>query len=175
MHIRVTYEAPQSERPITFHTYHFEPYVLFSRSRSEGYWLSRGDREWEVCDLEDEEAGAYGLFDGQDIEVLIRGDSRFVSLRPGESWATTYWLQSLTSTLLPADVKVGDVYRYRFRGAADVDWWDWGHIEKEHAETTVTLPSCYSGRVVNPADNGGRPKLVVPASNWVEFRVADIV
>jgi hypothetical protein len=130
------------------------------------------EQEWQICDVE-EEGGCYcGLFDldDPDIKVHVREDIEFISLRPGESWTTTYQVQTLTETRLPKDVRVGDRFRYQFLGALNVNWWDWGHIENEHAETTVVLPFS-RGRVVEPADNGGRPRLVVPASDLVEFQV----
>lgn len=145
--------------------------------RREGYDLykhcdldeSSDEQEWEICDLGDE-GGGFGVFDWPDIKVCVCEDRDFVSLHPGESWTTTYCLQTLTGTYLPDDVKVGDMFRYQFCGVIDLDWWDWGHIENEHAETMVTLPR-WRGRVVDPVDNGGRPKLAVPASNPAEFRV----
>lgn len=180
--VKATYEAPASEKPITFRTSCdlWPTGSIGQRSQREGYELYRyhkldegsDEQEWQVCDFEDDEEGCYvGLdFDGPDIKVHVREDAEFISLRPGESWTTAYQLQTPTDTRLPKDVGVGDRFRYQFLGAANVDWWDWGHIENEHAETIVSLPSL-RGRVVEPADNGGRPKLVVPASNPVEFQV----
>ncbi|KAK3290263.1 uncharacterized protein B0H64DRAFT_427817 [Chaetomium fimeti] len=166
---RVTYDAPASERPITF----------AHRSAREGYELYKhhdldegsDEQEWQTCEMDDDEEG-YRIFDsdGPDIKVRVRDQSEFISLRPGESWTTTYQLQTTTYTILPKDVKAGDRFRYQFLGAANVDWWDWGHIEDEHAETVVSLPP-WRGRVVEPKDNGGRPRLVVPGSDAVEFRV----
>ncbi|KAH6855441.1 hypothetical protein B0I37DRAFT_364920 [Chaetomium sp. MPI-CAGE-AT-0009] len=178
---RVTYDAaPTSEKPITFRTRDLW-HLTYQRSRREGYELYKhhdldegsDEQEWQVCDMDDGEEGcavcAYD-FDGPDIKVHVREDSEFISLRPGESWTTTCQLQTPAYTALPKNVRAGDRFRYQFLGAANVDWWDWGHVDNEHAETVVTLPSC-RGRVVDPADNGGRPKLVVPGSDPVEFRI----
>jgi hypothetical protein len=66
-------------------------------------------------------------------------------------------------------VDIGDVFRYTFKGV-EVDWWDWGD-SSDHEETVVTLPCFIAGRVVKPEDNGGRPKLIVPASNVLEFTI----
>ncbi|KAK4038960.1 hypothetical protein C8A01DRAFT_47477 [Parachaetomium inaequale] len=164
--VTVAYDAPTSENPVTFHTYDFQPWLLFPRTLREGYALYKhcdldedsDEQEWQICDTEDD-CGAFAVYDGPDIKVCVREDGDFVSLRPRESW-----------TAFPDDVTAGDMFRYQFRGITDVDWWDWGHIENEHAETMVTLP-CWRGRAVDPAGNGGRPKLVVPASNPAEFRV----
>ncbi|KAH6628871.1 hypothetical protein F5144DRAFT_493499 [Chaetomium tenue] len=177
---KVTYDAPASEKPITFRTcdlWHSGSIGL--QSRREGYEfykyhkLDEGsdEQEWQVCEMDDDEGGC-GIFDfdGPDIEVHIREESDFISLRPGEFWTTAYQVQIPTYTRLPKDTKVGDRFRYQFLGASGIDWWDWGHLENEHAETVVTLPS-WRGRVIQPADNGGRPRLVVPASDPVEFRV----
>jgi hypothetical protein len=175
--VTVAYDAPPSEKPVTFHTYDFQPWVLFPRTLREGYALYKycnldedsDEQEWQICDTE-ADCGGFAIYDAPDIKLRIREDGDFASLRPGESWTTTYHLQTPTDTKLPDDVKAGDVFRYQFRGTTDVDWWDWGHIEDEHAETMVTLP-CWRGRAVDPAGNGGRPELVVPASNPAEFCV----
>lgn len=176
----MTYDAPASEKPITFRTCDlWQSGSIGLRSRREGYEFYRyhkldegsDEQAWQVCEIDDEEEGC-GIFDfdGPDIKVHIQEESDFISLRPGEFWTTAYQIQTPTDTRLPKDTKVGDRFRYRFLGATGVDWWDWGHVEDEHAETVVSLPS-WRGRVVQPADNGGRPKLVVPASDHVEFRV----
>lgn len=49
-----------------------------------------------------------------------------------------------------------------------VDWWDLGG----HADTVVDLPCLIAGQVTGPIDHGDRPKLVVPASEAVEFTCA---
>lgn len=69
------------------------------------------------------------------------------------------------------DTVVGDIYRYQNKGGA-IDWWDWGDREG-HANTVVKLPPWLTGEVIDPPDNGGRPKLVVPASNVVEFTIIE--
>jgi hypothetical protein len=89
-------------------------------------------------------------------------------LRPGESWTYQRRVQQGTSwTSLPDDVKVGDRFKYVVKGAV-VDWWDWG-TKEDHKDTVVKLPCWISGHVVEPADNNGRPKLVVPVSNEAKF------
>jgi len=53
-----------------------------------------------------------------------------------------------------------------------VDWWDWGD-SVAHAETVVKLPYWIAGAVVDPADNGGRASLVVPASDFASFSIVE--
>jgi hypothetical protein len=53
-----------------------------------------------------------------------------------------------------------------------MDWWDWGSMD-EHRETVVKLPCWVAGEVTEPKDNGGRPRLVVPASEWIEFTLIE--
>jgi hypothetical protein len=43
---------------------------------------------------------------------------------------------------------------------------------EDHRETMVKLP-CLEGDVTDPKDNGGRPRLVVPASEWFEFTLLE--
>jgi hypothetical protein len=65
-------------------------------------------------------------------------------------------------------VKAGETFKYVVKGAV-VDWWDWG-IKAEHTATVVKLPCRVVGDIIEPADNNGWPKLVVPASDEVEFQ-----
>lgn len=81
---------------------------------------------------------------------------------PGESWSFTR-----EASDFPQNAAPGDKFRYGFKGAS-IDWWDWGHF-RDHQDTRVWI----DGRVLNPQDNGGRPKLVVPASNWAEFTLVE--
>lgn len=167
--VKVTYRglsegAEQQARPITFHKYGFE---VLSGPR-EGFRLyRRRDTAWEAC--EDEEEPGFAIMDDPDVEVHVGQDENFASLEPGESWTTSRRIQGETWSSLPDDTAVGDVFRYRSKGAT-VDWWDWGSRE-EHAETVVKLPCWIAGPVADPAGNGGWPKLVVPASD-VQFSIA---
>ena len=175
----VTYDAPSSENAITLHTYTLDPASQFQMQERDGLRCYRRasdangpEAQWPLCDLDDGEMG-FLIVDAPDRSIRVSEDKDFVSLRPGESWSTTYRLHSPPSwPKLPDDLRVGDAFRCQFNGVTEVDWWDWGHVENEHADTVVTAP-CFRTRVVTPADNDGRPKLVVPASNTVEFRVVD--
>jgi hypothetical protein len=52
------------------------------------------------------------------------------------------------------------VFRFVYKGAT-VDWWDWGSRDQALTQTVVTVESIAFGSVVNPADNGGRPLIVI--------------
>lgn len=91
-------------------------------------------------------------------------------LEPGCTWTITRLVQDPPWEQIPTDSRPGDVFRFCFKGA-EIDWWDWGGAE-EHADTTVKLPCFVFGTVTSPRDNGGRPRLVVAASNDAEFTVA---
>jgi hypothetical protein len=174
--VKVTYDGMGSDgdqpaRPITFHTYPFK----VSDGPREGFRLyrhrSRGSDDWETYEDPEESQSGYIIADNPDLAVSVGQHEDFVSLRLGESWITQRRLQGEAAswTTLPGDRYVGDVFRYRFKGAF-VDWWDWGTRE-EHANTVVKLPCWTAGQVVDPTDNGKRPKLVVPASAAVEFSI----
>jgi hypothetical protein len=94
----------------------------------------------------------------------------FISLDFSKPWVFTHRLES-DAWLTPEDAAVGDVFRCCYKGTT-LDWWDWGALE-DHADTVVTLPCWIAGAVVEPKDNGGWPKIVVPASNVVEFSLAE--
>lgn len=111
-------------------------------------------------------ACGFQIYDEPDIAVRVIEHEDFTTLKPGESWTTIKYLHEL-----PQDTTVGDLFLYGFRGVT-VDWWDWGGVE-EHVDTVVMLPCWIAGRVTEPRDNGGRPKLVVTYAEPVEFRVVD--
>ncbi|RHZ50441.1 hypothetical protein CDV55_103335 [Aspergillus turcosus] len=69
----------------------------------------------------------------------------------------------------PGDVKLGERLRYQFKGST-LDLWDWGTAE-DHTQTIVTLPGSGVEPISNPKDNEDRPKVVIPASNIVEWTV----
>lgn len=161
--VKVTYQGGSS-RPIVFHTYTFEAPPSSPR---EGFHLyRRRDDGWEECEIDED--SCFRIVDDPDIVVSVGEDANFTSLAPGESWVTSRQLQGHSWTDFPGNVMEGDVFRYQFNGIGAVDWWDWGNNE-EHKTTKVKLPCWISGSVTDPADNGGRPKLVVPASEAVEF------
>jgi hypothetical protein len=156
--VKVTYEAETTAQPITFHTRLFE--------NSDNYQLGRlCNGAWENYD--DESGGCgYRIMDDPDVPVKVGLNERFSSLRPGESWTTSQRV-GYNWTELPEDVENGEIFRYVFIGES-LDWWHWGSKE-DHGATVVKLPCYLDGPVVDPKDNDGRPELVVPLSNIVEF------
>lgn len=110
------------------------------------------------------------IVDNPDSEIRVSEDKDFVSLRPGETWSTTSRLYSPSSSQLLDDIKAEDVYRCQFNRLVEIDWWDCGHVEDGHVDTVFTAP-CFRAKVLTPAGNGKCPRLVVPASNVVDFRM----
>ena len=127
----------------------------------------RRNDKWEECG--DEGEMGYTIVDDPDVPVNVSTDENFTSLSPGESWSHQQMLKGQNWGMFPDldDAKGGERFRYVFKGT-HIDWWDWG-TEEEHKNTVVNLPCWIAGSVVDPADNGGRPKLVVPGSDPVEF------
>lgn len=119
----------------------------------------------------DERSTGFQIHDLPDVAVRVAEHEHFTTLKPGETWVTTNTLQGQSRSCLPDDAAVGDLFLYGFHGAV-VDWWSWGGAE-EHAETVVMLPCWITGRVTDPRDNGGRPKLVVTHSEPVRFSVVE--
>jgi len=156
-------------QPITFHTYAFEAL----EGPREGFRIQRRSKldsqKWVAFEI-DEDFG-FMIVDDPDVPINVGQDENFETLQPGESWITSRHLQGARWTSLPDDVAVGDVFRYMFKGTT-VEWWDWGNREK-HMNTVVQLPCWIAGLVTHPTNNEGRPKLVVPASDFVEFTVVE--
>ncbi|KAE8314478.1 hypothetical protein BDV41DRAFT_563611 [Aspergillus transmontanensis] len=105
----------------------------------------------------------YQIYDDPDIEVTPGQHPNFISLQPGERWTRMDNLE------LPSDTEVGEVFKYEFNDRV-LDWWDWG-TKEDHLQTTVKLPCWINSDVLEPKDNEGRPAIVVPASNVVEFTI----
>ncbi|KAJ5157153.1 uncharacterized protein N7482_008253 [Penicillium canariense] len=156
----------QKAKAITFHTVIFHRFIVandcFQLYRRKGADL-------EPIDTDDPH-DAYRIYDDPDVLVNVTGHDNFTTLRPGESWAFSRYIQGRSWTYIPRDAHVGETFCVQYHGGT-VNWWDWGGKE-DHAGTKVTLSSSICGRVVDPADNGGRPRLVIPASNIVEFTLA---
>ncbi|KAF2867147.1 hypothetical protein BDV95DRAFT_503446 [Massariosphaeria phaeospora] len=167
--VKVTYDADAAAaKPMTFHTR-----SIAGHTDGFDFELYRfcGVDDWELCKDESDGCGGFRIVDDPDVAVNVGHDDHFVSLRPGESWSTSHHLQHLGWTNLPDDTADGERFRYVFTGTT-VDWWDWGS-KAEHGETVVKLPCWVSGLVQDPAHNDGRVKLIVPASEVVEFSVAE--
>ncbi|KAK4096784.1 hypothetical protein N658DRAFT_458056 [Parathielavia hyrcaniae] len=156
--------------PVTFHSWAFTgsngftPQVQRRRGGSES--------DWEDCEILENYGCSWNIYDEPDVEVYVgQRDDEFASLRLGESWTTTEHLHDHLDISLPRDSTPGDRFRYRVMRSG-ADWWDWGSME-EHRETAVMLPCFIKANVTCPKNNGGRPKLVVPASEWFEFTLAE--
>lgn len=176
MTTKVTYDAEKVNdeppaRAIIFHTYAFEA----AEGPREGYHLYRQQTYdnklvWESYEDSDATPG-WAIYDDPDVSVRPAQHKDFVTLAPGETWTTQRRLQGEHWTEFPRGYVAGDVFRYMFKGGV-VEWWDWGS-GLEHVDTVVKLPCWIAGEVTSPADNGGRPKLVVPASEIMEIRVIE--
>jgi hypothetical protein len=146
--------------PITFHTFRFRELDR----RVWGFRLYyRENDQW--CSHEPEGPYRYAGFrycDPVARNVGRNDQNEFAALRPGESWSFTREV-----TDFPEKAAPGDIFRYRFKGVR-LDWWDWGHL-RDHENTVVWIDES----VYAPKDNGGRPMLIVPASNWVEFTLVE--
>ncbi|GAQ45865.1 hypothetical protein AtubIFM56815_004129 [Aspergillus tubingensis] len=153
--LHVCYHGSPTDQPIIFRNH-----VIWELLRS--YRLESG--LWE---LQEGPCGCSGLFlDDPNITVNVVEDEGFITLKPGEYWSPSW--------IILEDIygwEVGDIWRYHFKGGT-VDWWDYGGVD-EHADTNVQIPPHPWGKVTDSADNGGRPQLVIPASNTIEFRIVD--
>lgn len=175
---RVTYDGvagrdgsiEKSAQPITFRAWsvlHLDEDILRHGFR---LYLRRpvaadDEGDWEEC-LPDPDANeGYRIYDGPDVSVSVTTYKNFTSLRPGESWTGPKYFD----TILPDELVPGYVFCCGFKGGV-ADWWDWGSAE-DHKDTMVELPSYLAGKVTNPSDNEGRPELVVPASQPIQFRI----
>jgi hypothetical protein len=158
--VTVTYKGPlnstEKAKPIIFHTYAViaQDFQVYRRKND----------EWEAYN---DTTTGFILVDDPDVSVNVSKHEDFVSLEAGASWKRL--THSEVGEGLPGDTNVGDVFRLRCKGFT-IDWWDWGDAA-EHANTEVQLLCWIKGPVTNPRDNGGRPKLVVPASNEIEFTI----
>ncbi|KJK61819.1 hypothetical protein P875_00086737 [Aspergillus parasiticus SU-1] len=143
-------KGPEDSTPITFHIVNLLSGNL-QRRRGQG---------WEFFESEEM---PYQTYDDPDIEVTPGQHPNFISLQPGERWTRMDNLE------LPSDTEVGEVFKYEFNDRV-LDWWDWG-TKEDHLQTTVKLPCWINSDVLEPKDNEGRPAIVVPASNVIEFTI----
>ena len=165
MTIKVTYDAEETARPITFHKPRLAKHDYFRLYRRHG-------DDWEECGFQCDGDMGFLIADEPDVEINVgQNDSFFVSLRPGETWSNTIGLDWYGGTELPDDVRKGDRFCCEYTGET-LDWWNWGS-KSEHLETIVKLPCYLYDSVVEPRDNDGRPELTVPTSEAVKFTVVD--
>lgn len=177
--MKVTYEGLTNEngeadlaeaKPIIIRNLPFDEssnFQLHRRCHDYDQWDSDDDDpEWERY-FDDQWNLSYKLVDGPDIEVNVTDETLFLSLQPRESWNEVF---TFDLSDLHEDTAVGDSYRFQYWGGY-VEWWIWGSRE-EHANTTVKVPP-WRGHVVDPVDNEGKPDIVIPGSNTVEFVVVE--
>ncbi|PYI12924.1 hypothetical protein BO99DRAFT_407905 [Aspergillus violaceofuscus CBS 115571] len=148
------------QEPIVFHTFLFRDVDW----RQEGFRLYRKEHgQWQPYEIRGSFTYHRYRFPNPVLKNVGRNeDNDFHALSPGESWSFTRRVTDFPDNVVP-----GDTFRYCYKGA-QLDWWDWGHFQ-DHKDTVVTI----EGKVREPEDNGGRPALVVPASNYVEFTVVE--
>jgi hypothetical protein len=155
--VKVTYDAEANARPVVFHTNVFNDHDNYQTGRlRDGSWVN----------YDDDGGCGFRIYDDPDVPVTVGQSEHFVSLRPGESWTTSQRL-GLDWYGVPDDAENGEVFCYVFCGET-LDWWNWGS-KAEHEETVVKLPCFIDGPVADPKDNDGRPALIVPMSNVVEY------
>ncbi|KAJ5947379.1 hypothetical protein N7466_000394 [Penicillium verhagenii] len=177
---KITYEGVTNEnheavcdnaKPIIIHKYGFShDHFRLQRRRPDFNRSKDSDTDptqWKTY-VDDEQNPGYMIVDEPDVEVNVTNASLFRCLKPGEHFVSHNLLPR--SDLHP-DTVVGDTYRYQYWGGR-VDWWVWGDHE-EHASKVVKLPCWLSGKVVDPADNDGKPAILVPSSNFAEFTIVD--
>ncbi|GFF51533.1 conserved hypothetical protein [Aspergillus udagawae] len=149
-------------KPVTFHTFLFK----WIDDRDGGFRLHfrrKWDDDWSSVEIP--VIFTYHMYRFSKcvpVNVGRNDQDKFAALLPGESWSFTREV-----THFPKNAAPGDEFRYRFKGT-QLDWWDWGHL-RDHENTVVGIEYL----VRDPKDNGGRPGLVVPASNWVEFTMVE--
>lgn len=154
---KVTYEAEADAQPVTFHINMFQDNNSYQTGRfRDGNWVN----------YDGDSGCGFRIMDDPDVPVTVGQSEHFVSLRPGESWTTSQCL-GIDWYGVPDDTKNGEVFRYVFCGGT-LDWWNWGS-KADHEGTIVKLPCFINGPVADPQDNDGRPALVVPKSNVVEY------
>lgn len=175
--VKITYDGLTNEdheainvdaKPIIIHDYPFRSDNFRLQRRCHDYDPSDEDSpQWKTY-FDDERNEGWIIVDEPDVEINVADSEFFRCLQPGESFVTQFLLGY--HDLYP-DTVVGDTYRYQYWGGC-IDWWTWGDRE-EHAKTIVKLPCWLNAHVVDPADNDGRPVIMIPSSNFAEFTTVD--
>ncbi|CAI7606598.1 unnamed protein product [Penicillium discolor] len=160
--VTVTYHAapdPLEEKPVIFHTFIFKD----MDNRNNGFRLYVGGKDgWSPHELNGLLTHHLYRFCFPDPFHVGHSQGRFRTLRPGESCSLTREVSDFPKNAAP-----GDVFRYGYKGGK-LDWWDWGNFE-DHEDTVVWI---YGG-VTDPKDNEGRPGIMIPASNLIEFTIVE--
>ncbi|KAJ5857519.1 hypothetical protein N7455_008413 [Penicillium solitum] len=160
--VTVTYNAapdPLEEKPVIFHTFIFKDID----NRNNGFRLYVGGKDgWRPHELNGLLTHHLYRFCFPDPFHVGHSQDRFRTLRPGESCSLTREVSDFPKNAAP-----GDVFRYGYKGGK-LDWWDWGNFG-DHEDTVVWI---YGG-VTDPKDNEGRPGIMIPASNLIEFTIVE--
>ncbi|KGO39836.1 hypothetical protein PEX1_003390 [Penicillium expansum] len=164
--VTVSYDAgaelSHSNRPITFRSFIFKQ----PDDHHQGYRLYREWNDgWTPYEWRTHQRG-FIITEPTALNVGRNDENNFWTLKPGESWSFTRKVSEF-----PKDAASGDKFRYLFKGAT-LDWWNWGSLE-DHEDTVIWVPGWLLAKVQYPEDNDGRPTVVVPASNAVEFTLVD--
>ncbi|KAJ5308779.1 hypothetical protein N7508_004158 [Penicillium antarcticum] len=162
--ITITYDpapGPPDDRPVIFHVCVFTSIDRYTGGfklyfKDSGEWIP-----YQVNPIFMHHA--YRFSKPEPFNVGQNDGDQFQALRPGESWSFTREV-----TDFPKNAAPGHQFRYRFKGTSP-EWWDWGNFQ-DHDSTIVWL---VEDRLSDPKDNDGRPAIVIPASNWVEFRLVE--
>ncbi|KAJ5244796.1 hypothetical protein N7489_004892 [Penicillium chrysogenum] len=163
--VNVSYDRPQhsmgDKRPITFLTTIFK--IIDNRVDGFRLYAKDGD-EWKGHEVNYLiYRHAYRFTKPAPFKVGYDDGYHFQTLMPGESWSFTRHV-----TDFPKEFAPGDKFRYQFKGST-LNWWDWGNYE-DHKETVVWIEE---DLLDSPKDNGGRPVIVLPASNYIEFTLIE--
>ncbi|PWY72768.1 hypothetical protein BO83DRAFT_408482 [Aspergillus eucalypticola CBS 122712] len=160
---KLTYHGVSGDgipRPITFSVndlYAWEASCFYRRSPETGEWNS-----WRsYC------TAGYAVFEEEDVPCAVGTSDGFMSLQPNETWTEVRELETMID--LPEDARDGEVMRHLFKGCR-LSWWDWG-TKEDHIDTIVSVIGF--GVITSPPDNDGRPEVVIPASDMVEFTVVN--
>ena len=97
------------------------------------------------------------------VNVGHNENGLFQVLRPGESWECIREVTEFPKISAP-----GDEFRYAFK-PAKLQWWDWGDFQ-DHTDTVVWIDV---DQLHSPRDNDGRPAIIIPGDNWVEFTLTE--
>lgn len=107
------------------------------------------------------------MFEEEDVPCAVGTSDGFMSLQPNETWNEVRELETMID--LPEDARDGETMRHLFKGCR-LSWWDWG-TKEDHIDTIVSVIGF--GVITSPPDNDGRPEVVIPTSNMVEFTVVN--
>lgn len=149
------------KRSITFHTSLLQDYD----SHNDGFRLYGEDKDkWnghEINGFLQHHRCRFAT--PEPVQVGNNELNQFQSLKPGNFWSFTRHVSDFPKTFGP-----GNQFRYGLKGIT-LDWWDWGDLQ-DHRNTVVWITE---NKLYAPKDNGGRPMIKIPASNWLEFTLVD--